>query len=176
MCLHHKYWTWFCDKIFLKYHNMAASLTSGRQPRRELESSPGKSVLVKHALYGWACWRASIPTCSRKPRTANQTTESLKEMLHISFVVVKFFSSYHIFCMFFSSFLTPLQLPTPNNKTKKKMPKQSKMKQTVHRNTAEFVWCWPATPGCGACLECVDTTQWDSTGQNWVFSWNSTPF
>lgn len=59
--------------------------------------------------------------------------------------------------MLFSSFLTPLQLPTPNNKTKQNKTKQSKMKQTVHRNTTEFVWCWPTTPGCGAPPECVDT-------------------
>lgn len=38
----------------------------------------------------------------------------------------------------------------------KKMPKESKSKQKVHKSTMEFAVCWPANSSVGACLRCGD--------------------
>lgn len=49
------------------------------------------------------------------------------------------------------------------------MPKQNKMRQEVHKNTTEFIFCWTTTIEHGACPEMMtqQKKKWDETGTYW---------
>lgn len=159
LCLHHKYWTWFYDKIFLKYHNMSPpspwdklyktpqhSVPSGRQLRRDSELTTGTpkslSRLKYHLLQEHAGEQAfHVLQETQKSQLGNWTFKG--DVTH--FVFINFFlGTIHFACFSpLSQFLS--HLLAPNNKKKKCQNKSKRNKKSTE--TPEFVLCGPAAPG-----------------------------